>query len=209
MKIYTSERMKRIEAAANQNGYAYIDMMEQAGIACAEVIFKKLCCESKKIAIVCGKGKNGGDGFVVARRLRELGCEMISVILVGGIPSAEDSVEMFRRMPSIPVFVSEQPEAKNRIENAEVIVDAVFGFGFKGEPEEATAEIFRAINISAAKVVSIDLPSGAECDTANVCKDCIKADLTLAINCRKPAHVLNPAKKYCGKIMTGRIWICN
>lgn len=209
MKIYTSERMKRIEAAANEKGYAYVDMMEQAGIACADAIYKKLSCKGKKIAVVCGKGKNGGDGFVIARRLKELGCEIISVILVGGIPSAEDSVTMFSRMPSIPVFVSEQPEAMSRVDNADVIVDAVFGFGFKGEADEATAEVFRSINASKAKVVSIDLPSGAECDTAKVCEDCIKADLTLAISCRKPAHVLNPARKYCGKVITVDIGLDN
>ncbi|MBR6635595.1 MAG: NAD(P)H-hydrate epimerase, partial [Clostridia bacterium] len=209
MKIYTSERMKRIEAAANEKGLSYLDMMERAGIACADAIYKKLSCEGKKIAVVCGKGKNGGDGFVAARRLKELGCEMISVILVGGIPSAEDSVTMFSRMPSIPVFVGEQPEAKSRIEGAEIIVDAVFGFGFKGEPDEATAQIFRAINASDAQVVSIDLPSGAECDTAKVCEDCIKADLTLAISCRKPAHVLTPAKKYCGRVIVVDIGLDN
>lgn len=209
MKIYTSERMKRIEAAANEKGLSYLDMMDRAGIACADTIYKKLVCKDKKIAVVCGKGKNGGDGFVATRRLKELGCEMISVILVGGIPSAEDSVTMFSRMPSIPVFVGEQPEAKSRIEGAEIILDAVFGFGFKGEPDEATAEIFHAINASDAKVVSIDLPSGAECDTAKVCESCIKADLTLAISCRKPAHVLTPAKKYCGRVMVIDIGLDN
>lgn len=209
MKIYTSERMKRIEAAANEKGLSYLDMMERAGVACAEAIYKKFSCDGKKIAVICGKGKNGGDGFVAARKLKELGCEMVSVILVGGIPSAEDSVTMFSRMPSIPVFVGEQPEAKSRIDGADIIVDAVFGFGFKGEPDEATAEIFRAINDSDAKVASIDLPSGAECDTARVCKDCIKADLTLAISCRKPAHVLTPAKHFCGRVAVVDIGLDN
>lgn len=200
MNIYTSERMKRIEAAANEKGLSYLEMMEKAGVACADMIYRKLKCSDKKIAVVCGKGKNGGDGFVAARRLKELGCENISVILVGGIPSAEDSITMFSKMPSIPVFVAEQPEAENRIADAEIIIDAVFGFGFKGEPDENTADVFNAINSSDAKVASIDLPSGAECDTAKVCESCIKADLTLAISCRKPAHVLLPAKKYCGKV---------
>ncbi len=209
MKIYTSERMKRIEAAANEKGLSYLEMMERAGTACADAIYKKFKCEGKKIAVVCGKGKNGGDGFVVARRLRELGCEMVSVILVGGIPSAEDSLTMFSKMPNIPVFVGEQPEAKSRIDGADIIVDAVFGFGFKGEPDEATAEIFRSINKSSAVVASIDLPSGAECDTAKVCENCIKADLTLAISCRKPAHVLTPAKHYCGKVAVVDIGLDN
>ncbi len=208
MKIYTSERMKRIEAAANEKGMSYLDMMENAGIACADVIYKKLKCQDKKIAVVCGKGKNGGDGFVAARRLTELGCE-VCVVLVGGIPAAEDAITMFSRMPSIPVFVAEQPEAKRRIAESDVIVDAVFGFGFKGEADEATADIFGAINSSQALVASIDLPSGAECDTARVCNSCIKADLTLAISCKKPAHVLLPAKKYCGKVTVVDIGLDN
>ncbi len=204
MKIYTSEKMKQIEAAANENGLSYLLMMENAGIACAEAIYKHFDCKGKKTVVVCGKGKNGGDGFVAARRLKSLGCK-VSVVLACGQPAAEDAVTMFNRMNEIEVFSAQSPQARAEIEQADVIVDAVFGFGFKGEPGSETAEVFKQINQSEARVASIDLPSGAECDSARVSDSCVRADLTLAISCRKPAHVLLPACKYCGKTVIADI----
>ena len=75
MKIYTSERMKRIEASANEKGLSYLSMMENAGAACTKEILSTFDCADKKFAVVCGKGKNGGDGFVAARLLKKRGAE--------------------------------------------------------------------------------------------------------------------------------------
>lgn len=203
MKIYTSAQMKQIEANANEKGYAYIDMMYNAGVACANLTEKAYLTLNEKVAVVCGKGKNGGDGFVAAEYLNSKGYN-VSVILACGNPVADDAVTMYGRMNGISVtdWLTEKGKAVDIIRNADVIIDSVFGFGFKGKANDNTAEIFAAVNASKAKVVAIDLPSGAECDTGAVNGECIKADLTLAISCRKPAHVLKPACYYCGKIKT-------
>ncbi len=198
MKIYTSDKMKQIEAAANAKGLSYLEMMENAGNACANTVFNSFDCSGKKIVVVCGKGKNGGDGFVAARRLQALGCR-VSVALVYGLPAAEDAITMFNRMNDIPSYSFDSELAKEKISSADIIIDAVFGFGFKGKPDEKASLAFDFINASEASVVSIDLPSGAECDSAKVNGNCVKADLTLAISCQKPAHVILPAGKYCGK----------
>ena len=201
MKIYTSAQMKQIEAKANENGYAYIDMMHTAGVACAEIIEKEYLTLNENVAVICGKGKNGGDGFVAAEYLSSRGYS-VSVVLACGMPAADDAVTMFERMNGIPVsnWQTAREEAEKLIASADVIIDSVFGFGFKGEPDSTTSELFAAINASRAKKAAIDLPSGAECDTGKVNGECIKADLTLAISCRKPAHVLKPAVSYCGKV---------
>lgn len=203
MKIYTSAQMKQIEASANQNGYAYIDMMNRAGIACAEEIEKAFLSLNEKVAVICGKGKNGGDGFVAAEHLRSKGYS-VSVILACGQPAADDAALMYDKMNGITVtdWLSEKEQALKIIFNADVIVDCVFGFGFKGEADSSASELFAAVNASGAKKASVDLPSGAECDTGKVNGECIRADLTLAISCRKPAHVLKPSASYCGKIKT-------
>ncbi len=201
MKIYTSEKMKRIEAAANEKGYAYLDMMEAAGTKCAQAIYKHFDARGKKLAIICGKGKNGGDGFVAARVLHEMGCH-VNVILACGLPAAEDAIIMFNRMRDIQAFTFDSDWAKEEIASADIIVDAVFGFGFKGEPDEQTAAVFDFANAAPAPIASVDIPSGLECDSARASEHCIKADLTLAISCRKPAHVLLPACKFCGKVKT-------
>ena len=203
MKIYTSAQMKQIEASANEKGYAYLDMMYNAGISCAEMTEKAYLTLNEKVTVICGKGKNGGDGFVAAEHLRSTGYK-VSVILACGQPVADDAVIMYGRMNGIPVtdWLTEKEKAARIIEKADVIIDSVFGFGFKGKADDSTAEIFAAVNASKAKVAAIDLPSGAECDTGAVNGECIKADLTLAISCRKPAHVLKPACSVCGKVKT-------
>ena len=203
MKIYTSAQMKQIEANANEKGYAYIDMMYNAGVACANLTEKAYLTLNEKVAVICGKGKNGGDGFVAAEHLRSKGYD-VSVILACGQPVADDAVTMYGRMNGIPVtdWLTDKEKACEIIKNADVIIDSVFGFGFKGKADDSTAEIFAAVNNSKAKVIAIDLPSGAECDTGAINGECIKADLTLAISCRKPAHVLKPACFFCGKVKT-------
>ncbi|MBQ8027612.1 MAG: NAD(P)H-hydrate epimerase, partial [Clostridia bacterium] len=206
MKIYTSAQMKQIEAYANENGYPYLDMMQCAGVACAEETEKAYLTLNEKVAVICGKGKNGGDGFVAAEYLRSKGYD-VSVVLACGQPVADDAVTMFCRMNGIKVtdWLIEKNKAEVIIKIADVIIDSVFGFGFKGKADEQTAELFKAINSSKAKVVAIDLPSGTECDTGKVNGECIKADLTVAISCRKPAHGLKPACLYCGKVKTADI----
>ena len=203
MKIYTSAQMKQIEANSNEKLYAYIDMMYNAGVACANLTEKAYLTLNEKVAVICGKGKNGGDGFVAAEHLRSKGYD-VSVILACGQPVADDAVTMYGRMNGIPVtdWLTDKEKACEIIKNADVIIDSVFGFGFKGKADDSTAEIFAAVNKSKAKVIAIDLPSGAECDTGAINGECIKADLTLAISCRKPAHVLKPACFFCGKVKT-------
>ena len=193
--------MKQIEANANEKGYAYLDMMYNAGVACATLTEKTYLNLNEKVAVVCGKGKNGGDGFVAAEHLNSKGYN-VSVILACGQPVADDAVTMYRRMNGIPVtdWLTEKEKAAETIKNADVVIDSVFGFGFKGKADDSTAEIFAAVNASKAKVVAIDLPSGAECDTGAVNGECIKADITIAISCLKPAHVLKPACFCCGKV---------
>ncbi len=206
MKIYTSAQMKQIEAYANENGYAYLDMMSRAGTACAVETEKAFLSLNEKVVVVCGKGKNGGDGFVAAEYLNSKGYD-VKVLLACGQPVAEDAVTMFGKMSGITVIdrLTQSQEAETAISNADVIIDAVFGFGFKGEPDSNTAQLFASVNASKAKKVAIDLPSGAECDTGKVNGECIRADLTLAISCRKPAHELKPSASYCGKVKTVNI----
>ncbi len=206
MKIYTSEKMKRIEAEANSRGYAYLDMMQKAGEACARETEKAFLSLNEKTTVICGKGKNGGDGFVAARYLSEKGYS-VNVILACGQPVAEDALTMFDRLGAVKTtdWLTEKETAKKLIARSDVIIDAVFGFGFKGAADNETQALFSLVNSSAAKVVAIDLPSGVECDTGAVCGECIRADLTLAISCRKPAHVLLPSCRFCGSVRTVNI----
>ena len=193
--------MKQIEQNAAAAGLSYLTMMENAGAACAAYIARTVAA-SASVAVLCGKGKNGGDGFVIARHLKERGFS-VSVLLSNGQPQADDAQTMFRKMSGIPItdYQMQKEAAESAVRSADVIVDAVFGFGFHGEADEQTAELFRAVNGSKASVIAVDVPSGAECDTANVCRDAIRADTTLAISYCKPAHLLYPAAEHCGEVI--------
>ena len=166
--------------------------------------------KTKKVCVVCGKGKNGGDGFVIARKLYQSGAR-VTVVLAAGMPVAGDAVTMFKRLGTFEIKILkyglDKTEALSAISGADVVVDCVFGIGFYGEANSVLAEVFEAVSQSNGYKVSVDIPSGAETDTGDVAGACVKADETIAITCLKPAHVLKPAAEYCGRVTKVRIGI--
>lgn len=213
MKVLSAQQIRAVEENANDMGMGFLYLMENAGTACARFILKnegEKLNKNSKIAIVCGKGKNGGDGFVIARKLSESGLD-VCIILACGMPKADDAVANFERIKTldIPVFNFDDDDAiaSEKIENANVLVDCIFGIGFYGEPSKDVADIFSKITNSKATVYSIDVPSGVNTDTGEVCNSCVKADYTIAITTLKPAHVLKPASENCNKTIIVQIGI--
>lgn len=215
MIILTADEIRKVEEYEAENGIDFLRLMENAGSACAKVIndrAKELFgnIESKKVCVVCGKGKNGGDGFVIARKLHQNGAK-VTIVLAAGMPVAGDAVTMFKRLGTFDIKVLkygfDKTDSLNAIYDADVVVDCVFGIGFYGEANPVLSEVFEAISESKGYKVSVDIPSGAETDTGFVAGACVKADETIAITCLKPAHVLKPAAEYCGRVTTVRIGI--
>ena len=202
MRVYTADEIRFVEERENETGMQFIRLMENAGSACAKRI-EKFVKKGSNVCVVCGKGKNGGDGFVIARKLVEEGIR-VQIVLAQGAPVATDALEMYHKVDSMIVDIVRfdwDPElALSAISSSDIIVDCVFGIGFHGEPDEACGEVFRAINMSTATVIAVDVPSGVETDTAAACEDAVCADVTLAITTLKPAHVLFPARELCGKV---------
>ena len=102
MRVVTSSQMKQIEQNAADGGLPFLDMMENAGAACAEHIVRAVA-GTASILIVCGKGKNGGDGFVIARHLCQNGFT-VEVLLANGLPQADDAKTMFARLNGVTVL---------------------------------------------------------------------------------------------------------
>ena len=202
MRVYTADEIRFVEERENETGMQFIRLMENAGSACAKRI-EKFVKKGSNVCVVCGKGKNGGDGFVIARKLVEEGIR-VQIVLAQGAPVATDALEMYHKVDSMIVDIVRfdwDPElALSAISSSDIIVDCVFGIGFHGEPDEACGEVFRAINMSTATVIAVDVPSGVDTDTAAACEDAVCADVTLAITTLKPAHVLFPARELCGKV---------
>jgi NAD(P)H-hydrate epimerase len=210
MRVLTVENVKKVEEIANESGISYLQLMENAGSYCARVIRKTFeKTEKRNVLIVCGKGKNGGDGFVIARKLYENNYN-VTVMMTMGLPSDDISSQMLSRVRGlkIPVVYYDNSETTDRLfDDAEIIVDCIFGIGFHGVPDTNIQSLFSKINSSSATVVSIDIPSGLEGDSGKINEITVIADITIAILTLKPVHVLKPSLENCGKVVLAPIGI--
>ncbi len=213
MKILTSYQMGIAESAAVTDGTDYSRLMENAGSACAKAIRDEYNLNEnnrKKVTVICGRGNNGGDGYVVARKLFEAGCR-VAIVVIGGMPTTDQAKEMFERVEKMPInmalFDANKKTALEAIMNTDIIVEAVFGIGLQREVTGLYEELFRCINSSPAQIVSIDVPGGVETDSGKIMGYSVKADFTVAICCAKPCHIYSPGKELCGKIKVVNIGI--
>lgn len=201
MRILSAQQMRILEQTAVDKGASYIDLMEKAGTAAAETLIK-YGAGGKKVTIICGKGNNGGDGYVIARVLKKHSC-IVDIIRLGE-PRTDDSKLNAEKAQNLNIAMTDFPESRERsfklIAQSSYIVDAVYGIGFRGELDENTAELARAVNESKAFVMAVDIPSGAGCDDGAVKGECFKADLTVTFTTLKPVHILYPSMDYCGEI---------
>ncbi len=210
MRVLTVENVKKVEALANEGGISYLQLMENAGSYCARVIRKTyINTDKRKILVVCGKGKNGGDGFVIARKLHESNFN-VAVMLTMGMPNDDISSEMLSRVRALNIPIVDydsKGSTDSYFESSHIVVDCIFGIGFHGEPDEMISSLIKKINSSTADVVSIDIPSGLEGDSGKVNKNAVVADMTIAVLTLKPVHVLKPSLENCGKVVLAPIGI--
>ena len=208
MLILSPEEIRNAEDVANKNGLSYEDMMESAGMGCAEHILSHYP-SLENIVILCGKGKNGGDGFVIARYLKEAG-KAVSVITCFNSPSDGLSEKNKGRIDGI-VNIYDGSRVTKKVTSlltaADVIVDAVFGIGFKGELPENTGEIFDICKSVDAVKIAIDIPSGLTAEKP-LPYNCFVADETLSMLCFKKEHVYKPYSDLCGKVTVIPIGFC-
>lgn len=213
MRVLTAAQIRAVEERAVDTGLDYLRLMENAGSACARFIAEKaqITVESHTaVTVVCGKGKNGGDGFVIARKLYDKGAQ-VCILLAMGQPAAADALEMYTRATALPVEVvrydTQRELALEKLRTAQVLVDAIFGIGFYGSPNEETAQLLREMSASPALKIAIDMPSGVNCDVSLAPEGAFHADCTAAISTLKPAHVLYPAAALSGEVSVVRIGI--
>lgn len=206
MFVVTSNQMRQAELNAVKRGVSFRELMEKAGTACAEIIQKHFNITRdapKNILVLCGKGKNGGDGFVIARKAAEYGCKT-TVALVCGEPRAKQAADMFALLDKTQIEViriDESPlELEKAVNEADIIVEAVFGVGFKGSLDASLSRLSGAVEASGAKLVCVDVPAGVDCDAASVRGAAFKAYMTIAISAYKPVHIIKPCNRYCGRL---------
>ncbi len=203
MQILTADEIRAVEERENQIGTDFLTLMERAGKACADQIMNERRPEDGVIAIAVGKGKNGGDGFVIGRYLKQAGYR--TAILLGfGEPTAKDAVVNRDRavQAGVPLldWNNHMQEGRKLLRSADAVVDALFGIGFHGSANQEQAVLFEEISRCPGQVYAIDVPSGVETDTGAVRGTSVRADTTFAISTYKPAHVFYPARACCGEV---------
>jgi NAD(P)H-hydrate epimerase len=194
MRIVTAAEMREIDRATSQRfGVPSLTLMENAGSAVAEFVVARYP-SAERVGVICGKGNNGGDGFVAARKLKAAGREVRVVLLAGPAELRGDAAEMFARLPVAPVIARngdelEQEKARAVFES-EVLLDAILGTGFKPPVSGLYAEAIRLLNASPAHVVAVDIPSGADADVMGEQTGAVaRADAVGTFTAPRPAHI--------------------
>jgi NAD(P)H-hydrate epimerase len=185
------------EWAIGQRGIPGIELMERAGTGLAELTGE--LAPVGRIAVVCGKGNNGGDGLVAARVLRERG-RGVDVLLLGDPGELRgDAAANLERLPGAPPV----PFSAEGLLGAAAIIDAILGTGFSGEPREPVAGAIGTVNLvgaGGAVVVACDVPSGVDASTGVVAGAAVYARATATFNAGKPGLWIAPGKAHCGEV---------
>ena len=210
MKLFCKDEMQRLEQAAAQTGTSLGTMMERAGAAVADEVEKRCRpIQGRRVVVLCGKGNNGGDGFVCAGEFFRRGA-VCTVVLVQGEPQTGLAKEAFARLPEeIPCLKlpGDRQAAERAIRQAEALVDCVFGFSFRGELPREAGELLALCNQQDCLRVAADLPSGAECDTGRAGGETFRAQATVTFTGKKPANCSYPAKEYCGETVVRQVGV--
>ncbi|MGA9799938.1 MAG: NAD(P)H-hydrate dehydratase, partial [Terriglobales bacterium] len=193
MKIVTAAEMREIDRVTSERfGVPSLTLMENAGAAVAEFVAAHYP-SARRIGVICGKGNNGGDGFVVARKLHDAGKEVRVLLLAERSELRGDAAEMFTRLPVTPVITAspEQLKAAARaVFNADILVDAILGTGFRPPVSALYGEAIGMLNASPAPVVAVDIPSGADADVMGEQVGAVaRADAIVTFTAPRPAHI--------------------
>lgn len=203
MRYYKKQQMQQMEQKAVERGVSMEQLMEYAGGAAARFIQRKYELRGKRVTILCGKGNNGGDGYVAARLLRECGA-YVSIVLAEGFPATDLARQAYGRMGAGVVSVDweREPRAvRQAVSDADIMIDGLYGFGFHGAVSEYIGVLIQLANQSRAPIIALDIPSGVECDTGAVHGPCIRADYTVTFTVPKPGHILYPGREFCGEVI--------
>ncbi|MBE6787632.1 MAG: NAD(P)H-hydrate dehydratase [Ruminococcaceae bacterium] len=200
MDVLTKDLIKISEENAVHNGaFSFLELMKTAGDTAYKIICENIETKNKKIAVVCGSGNNGGDGFVVAQNFATSGNE-VTVVLALGNPKTESAKYYFDKLKNVNVTDKLSGEY-------DVIIDAVFGIGLERELSKDLLSLVENINSQNAVRVAIDIPSGIESDSGKILGGCVNADLTVTFIALKPCFLLPDATNFTGKVVVADIGV--
>jgi hydroxyethylthiazole kinase-like uncharacterized protein yjeF len=192
--LYTAEEMRAAEEAYDGST---LELMERAGSATADAILERYPEDS--VSVWCGTGSNGGDGLVIARKLRAAGRDVQIRLLGDEGKIAGDAAENLERARSAGIpFVDELVETT-------LVVDALFGTGFQGKPRKEAAAAIEELDALGARVVAVDVPSGVDASTGEIAGPAVRAELTVTFHGRKVGLVVAPGRFHAGEVLVADI----
>ena len=203
MKVLTSAEMREVDRLTEELGIAGPILMENAGHRVVEFIAQRWPILSKhRVVILCGKGNNGGDGFVIARQLFTR-FRTMSLHVVATDPDNETAPLRMLRACGCPIFDAITQEMRA----ATIVIDAVLGTGLSGVARGKALDCIREINngFPSAKVVAVDVPSGMNSDAAASDGEVARADVCITFTAVKVCHVLAPNCDRTGEVIVGQI----
>jgi len=200
-ELLTTVQMAAADRLTISGGVPGIDLMERAGEAVAEAA-RALAPAGSAVAIICGPGNNGGDGFVAARQLASAGYG-VRVLLLGerSALKGDAALAAARWTGGVESFTPDH------LRGTALIVDALFGAGLARPVEGEARAMIEAINAAGVPIVAVDLPSGINGDTGTVMGAAVRATRTVTFFRRKPGHLLMPGRVHCGQVTVADIGI--
>ena len=190
--ILTVERSRAADAAAVAAGTPLAELMERAGVAVAAAIAARWT--PRRVAVLCGPGDNGGDGFVAARLLRERGWP-VTVVAVKGAGRSDAAAQAAESWSG-----GVAPLASEAVDGAALVVDALFGAGLSRPVPPAMQAALSRASQARVPIVAVDLPSGLDADTGRPLGEVAAAAVTVSFQLR-PAHLLVPGRELCGEVV--------
>ena len=215
MRVLDGSQMRDADRQASlEGGVPSIVLMENAGHEVVEAMVSSFDgLGSRRVAVLCGRGSNGGDGFVIARKLWQQGIKA-QVFLVGRIADVQGDAKInlviLERLGFPIIEIHDSKDWKiQRIEvfRNDLIVDAVLGTGISRPLAGMLKTVVADINKSSVSVVAVDLPTGLSADTADIIGEAIRADLTVTLGAPKPPLVFPPGNAYTGNLTVADIGI--
>jgi hydroxyethylthiazole kinase-like uncharacterized protein yjeF len=215
MRVLTAAQMREADRITSEElGIPSLVLMENAGrqvVAAIEAMFPNLAV--RRVAVLAGRGNNGGDGFVIARTLLERVIE-VPVFVIGPLADvrgdARHNLEVLGRLGASVVEIADEQTWElhfSEISTCDLIVDAIFGTGLRQVPDGMYPTIFGDLNGSGIPVVSVDIPSGLLADTHEVQGEAVRAAVTVTLAAPKICHILPPAQRVCGELVVADVGI--
>ncbi|OHB56737.1 MAG: NAD(P)H-hydrate epimerase [Planctomycetes bacterium RBG_13_44_8b] len=204
------------EWAINKALVPGVVLMENAGRGCAEIIIGELKKRGgTKVCIFCGTGNNGGDGFVIARHLKNAGLT-VKIVLCGHNSKIKgDALTNYKIVCKMDIPIEEldvtcadiEKNIKSSAVDCDLLVDAIFGTGFSGTLSGGFDKIVNTINSLNKPVIAVDIPSGLDCDTGLAAGTAIKTAVTVTFAAAKKGFTNTASLEYTGEVYIASIGI--